>query len=127
MNRRSEIVLDKIFLFAAPETAENQNWLAHAKLAQFDSFSGRSHAKPIRARFLQRLGNLRPPVAVAIALDDAQNFAGSLSFFRRRIHVVANGAIVLRERFKRNFRPNGPADEIDGIFLPAGHEFSRKI
>ncbi len=94
MDRRSEIVLEQdFFLRRGQKPPRTRIGLRTPDFAQLDSFAGRSHAKPIRARFLQRLGNLRPTVAVAIALDDAQNFPRGLPFFRSGIHVIANGAI----------------------------------
>ena len=59
VNRGRQVVLDQIFFFARPETAQHQDRLAHARFAQFHAFSGGSNAEPIRPKLFQCLGYFR--------------------------------------------------------------------
>src|SRR5438093_545285 len=61
-------------LFARDEAGENQHGPLYAGLPDGDSLFGAGDAEPIGAEFFERFGDLRPAVAVAIALHDAQPF-----------------------------------------------------
>ena len=109
MNDCGEIVLEQASFFAGHEACEDENGLANAGFAHGDAFVGAGDAKPVRACFFQRFGNLRATVAVAVAFDDGQDLARGLALFVRGIHVLPNGLEVVREGAEGNLRPDRPA------------------
>ena len=126
MNDGGEVVPEQASFFAGHEARQHQNGLAHAGFAYGDSFVGAGDAKPVRSGFFERLGHLRSAVAVTIAFDDGQNFPRRLAFLFRRVHVLANGFEVVRQRSERNFRPYRPFCFVTrcstaGTFLFAWH------
>src|SRR5215472_7440474 len=121
MDRGGEVVLEQASFFAGDETRQHENGLAYASFAHGDAFVGAGHTKPVRAGFLKGLGNLWATVAVTIALDDGQDLARRLALLLRRIHVSANSREVVRERTKRDFRPDGSSCFVAGTFLFAWH------
>src|SRR5271168_1728699 len=102
-----EVVLDDARFFSGNEAGEDENRLAHADFADGDAFFGAGDAEPVGAGFLQRLGDLRAAVAVAIAFDDGENFSRRLALFVRRVDEVANGVEVVRESGEIDFGPDG--------------------
>src|SRR5258708_3434718 len=126
MNRRRQLVLEKIFFLAGPETAEHKNGSANPGLADLDAFTGGSYAEPVRTGLFKGLGDRRAAVSVSVAFDNAKHLARCLALFIRVVNVVTDGAQISSERGERNFRPDGAADEIRRIliFSSAGHENS---
>src|SRR5207253_8422112 len=105
MDNGREVVLEQTGFFARDEARQHENGLARASFPNGDAFVGAGHAKPVRAGSLKGFGDLWPAVAVAVALDDGQDLARRLALLSRRIHVVANGCEVVRERTERNLGP----------------------
>src|ERR1700758_3272742 len=110
-------MLEKIFFLAGPEAAKNKDWSANAGFADLYAFPGGSYAEPIRAGLFEGLGDLWAAVAVRVALHNGENFSRRLALFRGRVHVVADGAKISRERGERNFRPDRAADKIGGTLI----------
>ena len=127
MNYGSEIVFDETGFFAGPKTCEDENWIANTGFANGDAFLGTGDAEPIGAGFFESFGDLRAAVAVAIAFDDAQDFARSLALLAGRIHELAYGAKILSQRAERDFRPNRTSCFLAGILMCACHGPSEKF
>ncbi len=121
MDNGREVVLEQTGFFARDEARQHENGLARASFPNGDAFVGAGHAKPVRAGSLKGFGDLWPAVAVAVALDDGQDLARRLALLSRRIHVVANGCEVVRERTERNLGPDRPSCFTAGTFLFAWH------
>src|SRR5712672_1386550 len=108
-------------LFARDEAGENQHGPFYTGLPDGDSLFGASDAEPIGAEFFERFGDLRPTVAVAIALHDAQHFSRRRALFARWIHICTNRVQVVLQRAERDFRPDWPAFEINFVIAFGRH------
>src|SRR5260221_7708015 len=126
MNRRRQLVLEKIFFLAGPETAKNKNGSANPGLADLHAFTGGSYAEPVGTGLFKGLRDRRSTVSVSVPFNDAENLSRGFALFAGWIHIVADRAQISGERGERNFRPDGAADEIRRIliFSSAGHENS---
>ena len=67
--------------------------------------------------FSEGFGDLRAAVAVAVAFDDAENFARSFALLFGRIHELADYAEILGQSAEGNFGPDGTTLQICGIAL----------
>src|SRR5262245_61509692 len=120
--RRNCVSKELVFL-TGPEAGEGQDGFPNARFAHGFAFGGAGDAKPVGAGFFERLGHLRTAVAVSVALDDRENFAGSGAIFGFRIYEVADGVEIAGERGERNFGPDRTADYCVNPF--AGGSFCR--
>jgi len=112
VDHRREVVCEEAGLFARPKTGEDKDRLADARLADGDAFFRASDAKPIRAGLFEGLGDLRPAMAIAVALDDAKDFPRPFAAFFQRIHEFADGVKVLGKRRQGDLSPHGAAFEM---------------
>src|SRR5260370_31617504 len=94
---RRNFVGEKLGFFARPETGEGEYRFADAHFADFLAFGGASDAKPIGAGFLEGFGDFRSAVAVAIAFDNAENFARNGQFFGFGIYEITYGVKIVAE------------------------------
>src|SRR5580704_17902312 len=120
-------MLDQPRFLAWPETRQHQHGLLHSSPAHGDALLRARDAEPVRAGLLERPSYLRPAVAVAIALNDAQNFSRSFASYFRRVYELADGLEVFRERAKRNLRPNRTPCFFAVPLLYGGHGPSEKF
>src|SRR5579871_3328247 len=97
---------EEVRLFSRHKTRENEDRLFHAGFSDGNSLFGARHSEPVRAKFLEGLRDLRPAVAIAVSLDDAQNFSRRSALFTLRIYKRADRVDVVFQRAKRHFRPN---------------------
>src|ERR1700722_4634518 len=106
------IVQNPLFL-ARPESGEDQDRLANAGGAQLGAFRGAGDAEPVGAGLGQRARNRNDAVAVGVALDYCKDFpprgARALG-----IHVVADGAEIVRQRSQTYLSPDGAAIKFYG-------------
>jgi len=72
---------EKLRFFAGPKTGERKDGFAYTGFADLFAFAGAGDAEPVGARSFESFGNLRSAVAVAVAFDDAENFARCGAFF----------------------------------------------
>ena len=121
MDHGSQIVLQEVGFFAGPKAGEHQDGFADAGFADVDAFVGAGDAEPIGAGLLEDLGDLPAAVTVAIALDDGEHLARCFALFVRRIDEVADGAEIVGERGRGDFRPHGAAFEFQLVFLSWRH------
>src|SRR4029077_486174 len=121
MDHVSQVVLQKIGFFAGPETGENQDGFAHAGFADVDTFVGAGDAEPVGAGLLQDFGDLRAAVAVDVAFDYGEHLARRLALFVWRIDEVADGAKVVRESGRGDFRPHWAAFDFQLALLSRRH------
>src|SRR5260370_26404929 len=89
--------------------------------AHRNAFIRARDSKPVRPGLLQRLCHFRAAVAVTIAFNDGENLARCLALFLGRIHVLANRFQIVRQRPKRNFRPDRTSNFPAGTVLSACH------
>src|SRR5207247_10014777 len=127
VNHRRQVVLHQARFFSWHEARQYPDWLADAVLAHRNPLVCARHAKPVRARLLQRLRYFRSAVPVAIPFDDGENLARRIAFFVRRVYVLADRFQILRERAKRNFRPYRASHFFVGSFPCACHVPSEKF
>src|SRR4029077_628424 len=80
-----DAISNQLRFLTGPKTCERKNRFAYTSFANRFSLGGATHAKPIGTRFFERFGNLRAPVTVAIAFDNAQNFSRNGTLFGFRI------------------------------------------
>src|SRR5579859_215689 len=116
-----QVVFEEPRLFAGPETREHENRFADSSFADGNAFLRAGDAEPIGTGFFESFSDLRPSVAVAVALDDAQDFARRFPLLARRIHKRADGPKILGERRKGNFRPDRAAVHFMGTLLGSCH------
>lgn len=112
-----QIIFKKARLFAWPETCEDKDRVADAGFTHGDAFFGAGHAEPIGAGFFEGFGDLRAAVAVAVAFDDAKDFARRFALLVRRIDKLADCAEILGQSAEGNFGPDGTTLQICGIAL----------
>src|ERR1700722_2694343 len=122
-----QIVFDEARFFTGEEARQHENRLADAGLAHGDAFFRARDTEPVRAGLFQRFGDLRAAMAIAVSFDDAKNFARRFALLFGGIHEVADGAEILRQRAKINFRPNRPSCFVAGPLLCACHVPSEKF
>src|SRR5215470_18511671 len=99
-------------LFTGDETCEDQHGALDAGFAEGNSLFRTGHAEPVRAEFLEGFRDLRPAVAVAVALNDAQNFTRRFALFGFWIYERADGVKIMLQRAQGDFGPNRPALKI---------------
>ncbi len=104
--RGRQAVRDETLLFPRPESREDQDGLADARLAQLDAFIRAGHAEAVRARLLQRFGNGHRAQAVGVGFDHRQNL-------RLRPDVPAHHAQIPGNGFQRNFGPQRTSVEMN--------------
>jgi hypothetical protein len=100
---------DELIFFAGPETSERKNRFADAGFADLLAFGGAGYAEPVGAGFFKNFGDLRAAMAVAIALNDAQDFARRGAFFGFGIYEIADGMKVVAEGGERYISPDRTA------------------
>lgn len=112
-DRRSQIVLDQVLLFAGPKAGEHKNRLADLAVAQFDSLGRASYAKPVRAGSGQGARHGHSAMAVSVGLHNGQDFSrwprGRASL--ARVDMAPNRSNVVRERAEPDFCPDRTAIE----------------
>src|SRR5579859_2084495 len=116
---------EEVRLFSRHKTRENEDRLFHAGLSHGNSLFGARHAEPVGAKFLEGFGDLRPAVAIAVSLDDAQNFSWRGTLFAFWIYKRADRIEVVFQRAKRHFRPHRPAFKINSRCTFGRHPDSR--
>src|SRR5262245_23942364 len=67
---RGELMLDDLPLFAAPETAQDQDALFDPGASQCEALLNAAHGKPFCSGFAQRPRTTQGSVAVGVTLDD---------------------------------------------------------
>ena len=88
---------DKIFFFAGPEAAEDENRPVNASFAKFHAFASGGYTEPVGAEFFEGFGNFRAAVTVAVAFDDAEDLAGDVAFFGGWADVGADGVEIIAQ------------------------------
>src|ERR1700693_2030395 len=128
MDHGSQIVLQKVSFFARPEAGEHQDGFAYAGFANVDAFIGAGHAEPVGTGLLKDSGDLRAAVTVGVALDDGEHLAWDLALFVWRVDEGTDGAEIVGERGRGDFRPHGAGFDFQLAFLARRHSCpERKI
>src|SRR5580692_12030290 len=127
MDHGRQIVFEKARLFAGPETCQHKHGLPDAGFAHGDAFFRAGDTEPVRSGFFECLGHLRAAMAIAVAFDDAEDFAGRPALLFWRIHELANRAKIFGQGAEVNFRPYRTPCFFQGTLLFARHGPSEKI
>jgi hypothetical protein len=72
-------VFDQADFFARRKAGEHQDGFAYASFADGYAFFGAGYAEPVGAGLFEGFGDLGAAVAVAVAFDDAEDFARGLA------------------------------------------------
>src|ERR1700730_12373784 len=120
-------MLDQARFLTWPKTRQHKHRLAHSSLTHGDALFRTRDAKPVRTSLLEGLSDLRAAVAVAIALNNAQNFSRRLASFFRRIYRLPNRSEIFRARAKRHFRPDSTPCFLAGTLRCDCHGPSEKF